>query len=54
MSALDQAGYIDAHSGRKLVYAIFLRDVPLSPDLRQFREAETDQGALAAAFQEAY
>lgn len=54
MSALTQAGYIDAHSGRKLVYALFLRDLALSPDFKQFYEADEDQGAIAAAFQEGY
>jgi D-alanyl-D-alanine carboxypeptidase len=54
LSALTQAGYIDARSGRKLVYAIFLRDVPLSPDFHQFFNASNDQGAIAAAFQQGY
>lgn len=54
MSALTQAGYIDAASGRRLVYALFLRDVPLSPDLHEFEEADKDQGAIAAAIQQGY
>jgi serine-type D-Ala-D-Ala carboxypeptidase/endopeptidase (penicillin-binding protein 4) len=54
MSALTQAGYIDAASGRKLVYALFLRDLPMSPDLKEFEEADKDQGAIAAAIQQGY
>ncbi len=54
LSALTQAGYIDAKSGRKLVYALFLRDLPLSPDLHEFLQANNDQGAIAAAFQQGY
>jgi hypothetical protein len=54
LSALTQAGYIDARSRRKLVYAIFLRDVPLSPDFHQFFNANNDQGAIAAACQQGY
>ncbi|HEY8582856.1 MAG TPA: D-alanyl-D-alanine carboxypeptidase, partial [Capillimicrobium sp.] len=51
MSALTQAGYIDAASGRQLVYALFVRDVPLSPDLAEFKSADLDQGRIAAALQ---
>src|SRR4051794_7711065 len=53
-SAITQAGYIDAKSGRKLVFSLFLRDLPLSPDLSEFFAADEDQGRLAAAFQQGY
>ena len=54
MTALTQAGYIDARSGRKLVYALFLRDLPLSGNLEEFFAADEDQGRLAAALQQGY
>ena len=53
-SAITQAGYINARSGRKLIYALFLRDLPVSPDLHEYIAADSDQGAIAAAFQENY
>jgi D-alanyl-D-alanine carboxypeptidase/D-alanyl-D-alanine-endopeptidase (penicillin-binding protein 4) len=53
-TAITQAGYIDAKSGRKLVFSLFLRDLPLSPDLSEFFAADEDQGRLAAAFQQGY
>jgi D-alanyl-D-alanine carboxypeptidase/D-alanyl-D-alanine-endopeptidase (penicillin-binding protein 4) len=53
-SAITQAGYINAKSGRKLTYALFLRDLSLSPDLKEFFAADEDQGKLAAAFQQGY
>ena len=54
LSALTQAGYIVADSGRKLVYAMFLRDLSLSQDFKQFYAADEDHGAIAAAFQEGH
>lgn len=54
LSAITQAGYIDAQSGRRLVYAMFLRDLALSPDFSQFTAADHDQGTIAAAFQQGY
>ncbi len=54
MSALTQAGYIDAASGRRLVYSLWVRDVPLSADFHEFQAADIDQGRIAAAFQEGY
>jgi serine-type D-Ala-D-Ala carboxypeptidase/endopeptidase (penicillin-binding protein 4) len=53
-SAITQAGYINAKSGRKLTYSLFLRDLALSPDLKEFFAADEDQGRLAAAFQQGY
>jgi len=53
-SAITQAGFIDAKSGRKLVFSLFLRDLSLSPDLSEFFAADEDQGKLAAAFQQGY
>jgi serine-type D-Ala-D-Ala carboxypeptidase/endopeptidase (penicillin-binding protein 4) len=51
--AKTQVGYIDAKSGRQLVYAIFLNDTPfLSVD--DFIAADHDVAAIAAAFQEGY
>lgn len=54
LSALTQAGYIDAKSGRRLVYSLFLRDVPLGPTLEEFFEADEDEGRIAAAIQQGY
>jgi D-alanyl-D-alanine carboxypeptidase/D-alanyl-D-alanine-endopeptidase (penicillin-binding protein 4) len=54
LSALTQAGYIDAKSGRTLVFAIFLRDLSVGPDFSGFFPANTDEGRIAAAFQEGY
>ncbi len=46
LSAITQAGYIDAHSGRKLIFGLFLRDLPISPDVHEFAEADDAQGAI--------
>jgi PBP4 family serine-type D-alanyl-D-alanine carboxypeptidase len=54
LSAFTQAGYIDAKSGRRLAYALFLRDLSLSPDFSEFTAADDDEGAIAAAFQEGF
>jgi serine-type D-Ala-D-Ala carboxypeptidase/endopeptidase (penicillin-binding protein 4) len=54
ISALTQAGYIDAKSGRKLVYAMFLRDLPLGTDATAFETADHQQGEIAAAFWAGY
>jgi D-alanyl-D-alanine carboxypeptidase/D-alanyl-D-alanine-endopeptidase (penicillin-binding protein 4) len=54
LAGLSQAGYIDAHSGRRLVYAEFLRDLPLASDFGGFYAARDDQGRIAAAFQEGW
>ena len=51
LTALSQAGYIEARSGRPLVFALFVRDVPLSPGFAELHEAGSDLSAVAAAFQ---
>ncbi|APD47738.1 D-alanyl-D-alanine carboxypeptidase/D-alanyl-D-alanine-endopeptidase [Synechococcus sp. SynAce01] len=54
--AKTQVGYIEAASGRRLVYALYLNNVPTSPDtlLSSFETADRDLAAIAAAFQEAF
>lgn len=54
LSALTQVAYIDAQSGRKLVSALFLRDLSLGTDIEQFFAAGDDQGAILAAIQQGY
>ena len=53
-SAMTEAGYIDAASGRKLAFALFLRDVSLGADLHEFFDADHDLGAILAAIQQSY
>jgi D-alanyl-D-alanine carboxypeptidase/D-alanyl-D-alanine-endopeptidase (penicillin-binding protein 4) len=52
-SALTQVGYIDAKSGRKLAYSLFLRDLPVT-NIEDFTAADADEGAIAAAIQQGY
>ncbi|MCT0248750.1 D-alanyl-D-alanine carboxypeptidase/D-alanyl-D-alanine-endopeptidase [Synechococcus sp. CS-205] len=54
--AKTQVGYIEAASGRRLVYALYLNNVPTSPAilLSSFETADRDLAAIAAAFQEAF
>jgi serine-type D-Ala-D-Ala carboxypeptidase/endopeptidase (penicillin-binding protein 4) len=57
LTARTLVGYAEAGSGRRLVIAIMLRDVPVSSpqDLLPMVETATaDQGALAAAIQQGY
>ncbi|MBB4660564.1 D-alanyl-D-alanine carboxypeptidase/D-alanyl-D-alanine endopeptidase [Conexibacter arvalis] len=51
LTALSQAGYIDGAGGRPLVFALFVRDVPLSPGFPEVGLAGADLSALSAAFQ---
>ncbi|NQV11252.1 MAG: D-alanyl-D-alanine carboxypeptidase [Cyanobacteria bacterium] len=53
--AKTQVGYIEAASGRRLVYALYLNNVPTSPAtlLNSFETADRDLAAIAAAFQQA-
>jgi len=46
-------GYIRARSGRQLVFADFVRDVPL-PSPERLREVDADQTAIEAAIQRLY
>jgi serine-type D-Ala-D-Ala carboxypeptidase/endopeptidase (penicillin-binding protein 4) len=53
LMAKTQVGYIDAKSGRQLVYAVFLNNTPfLSVD--DFSTADHDVAAVAAAIQQGY
>jgi D-alanyl-D-alanine carboxypeptidase/D-alanyl-D-alanine-endopeptidase (penicillin-binding protein 4) len=57
LTARTLVGYVEAESGRRLVIAIMVRDVPVSSlqDLLPMVETATaDQGALAAAIQQGY
>ena len=51
--AQTRIGYIDAASGRRLVYADLLRDVPLSEPTEIF-EIDVDMTALETAIQQGY
>ena len=51
--AKTQVGYIDAKSGRQLVYGIFLNNAPLA-EIADFMAADHDIAAIAAAIQQAY
>jgi D-alanyl-D-alanine carboxypeptidase/D-alanyl-D-alanine-endopeptidase (penicillin-binding protein 4) len=53
LMAKTQVGYIDAKSGRQLIYAVFLNDSPfLSVD--DYSAADHDVAAIAAAIQQGY
>jgi D-alanyl-D-alanine carboxypeptidase/D-alanyl-D-alanine-endopeptidase (penicillin-binding protein 4) len=54
--AKTEVGYIDAKSGRKLVYAVFLNDVPIGAGgiAQTFFTADRDLSSIAAAIQQGY
>jgi D-alanyl-D-alanine carboxypeptidase/D-alanyl-D-alanine-endopeptidase (penicillin-binding protein 4) len=54
--AKTEGGYIDAKSGRKLVYAVFLNDVPIGSSgvAETFFTADRDLSSIAAAIQQGY
>ncbi len=56
LPAKTQVGYIDAKSGRRLVYAVFVNDVPTTPDtlLDTFTTADHDVGTIVAAIQQGF
>jgi D-alanyl-D-alanine carboxypeptidase/D-alanyl-D-alanine-endopeptidase (penicillin-binding protein 4) len=55
VTAKTLVGYMDAKSGRKLVYAVFLNDVPAGNDmLHTFTSADRDVAAVTAAIQQGY
>ncbi|CAN5719051.1 D-alanyl-D-alanine carboxypeptidase/D-alanyl-D-alanine-endopeptidase [soil metagenome] len=49
-TGLTQVGYVDAASGRRLTYAVMVRDVPLGA-VTEFFAIDEDQGEIAAAIQ---
>ncbi|MGH8531286.1 MAG: D-alanyl-D-alanine carboxypeptidase [Gammaproteobacteria bacterium] len=53
ITALTLAGYAEAKSGRPLVFAIMVRDVPV-PSPQEIITVDADLGALAAAIQQGY
>src|SRR5262245_22705772 len=53
ITAKTQEGYIDAKSGRQLVYAVFLGTAPYAT-FDDFVMADHDVAAIAAAFREGY
>ena len=50
VTGLTQVGYVDAESGRRLTYAVMVRDVPIFA-LEEFDTIGEDQGIIAAAIQ---
>lgn len=54
--AKTEVGYIDAKSGRKLVYAIFLNDIPIAGGdvAKTLFAADRDLSSIAAAIQQGY
>jgi D-alanyl-D-alanine carboxypeptidase/D-alanyl-D-alanine-endopeptidase (penicillin-binding protein 4) len=54
--AKTEVGYIDAKSGRKLVYAVFLNDVPIAGNnfAQALFTADHDLSSIAAAIQQGY
>ncbi|MGH7233743.1 MAG: D-alanyl-D-alanine carboxypeptidase/D-alanyl-D-alanine endopeptidase [Nitrospiraceae bacterium] len=53
ITGLTQVGYIEAKSGRRLVFAVMVRDVPISAT-EEFFTVDGDEGAIAAAIQQAF
>lgn len=51
--AITQTGYIDARSGRKLVYSVMVNNVPF-PSLEDYNAARADVAAVAVAIQQGY
>lgn len=50
VTGLTQVGYVDAASGRRLTYAVMVRDVPIA-QVEDFFAIDADQGTIAAAIQ---
>jgi D-alanyl-D-alanine carboxypeptidase/D-alanyl-D-alanine-endopeptidase (penicillin-binding protein 4) len=53
LTAKTQTGYIEAKSGRQLVYAVFLNSAPFH-GFDDMHAADADVAAIAAAIQQAY
>jgi D-alanyl-D-alanine carboxypeptidase/D-alanyl-D-alanine-endopeptidase (penicillin-binding protein 4) len=53
ITGLTLVGYAEAKSGRPLVFAIMVRDVPVSSP-QDLAAVDADQGAIAAAIQQGY
>jgi D-alanyl-D-alanine carboxypeptidase/D-alanyl-D-alanine-endopeptidase (penicillin-binding protein 4) len=53
ITANTQVGYIEAKSGRQLVYAVFLNNTPFAT-FEDFLNANHDVASIAAAFQQGY
>jgi serine-type D-Ala-D-Ala carboxypeptidase/endopeptidase (penicillin-binding protein 4) len=56
LSAKTFVGYMETKSGRQLVYAVYLNDVPTAPAsiLETLMTADHDVGAIVAAIQQGY
>ncbi len=56
LPAKTQVGYIDAKSGRKLVYAVFLNDIPTTEtaSFETFQTADRDESTIVEAIQASY
>ncbi|CAI8761171.1 D-alanyl-D-alanine carboxypeptidase/D-alanyl-D-alanine endopeptidase [Methylocaldum szegediense] len=53
ITGLTHVGYIDAKSGRRLVHAVMLRDVPLA-SIEDLSATEDDLGAIEAIIQQGF
>jgi len=51
--ATTQTGYIDAKSGRQLVYSVFLNNAPFT-SVEAFLAARADVAAIVVAIQQGY
>jgi D-alanyl-D-alanine carboxypeptidase/D-alanyl-D-alanine-endopeptidase (penicillin-binding protein 4) len=56
LPAKTQVGYIDAKSGRQLVYGIFLNDIPTTAEssFKDFQTADRDEASVVEAIQADY
>ncbi|MGH2414922.1 MAG: D-alanyl-D-alanine carboxypeptidase, partial [Microcystaceae cyanobacterium] len=53
LTGLTEGGYIKAHSGRQLTFAVMLRDVPFATTEEIFA-ISNEQGTIAAIFQQGF
>lgn len=58
LPAVTHVGYMETKSGRQLVYAVYLNDVPTAPVpasiVKTLTTAFDDVGAIVAAIQQGY
>ena len=51
--AMTQTGYIDARSGRQLVYGLFVNNIPFT-SMEDYVAARADMAAIVVAIQQGY